>query len=326
MNIPYVFKRCSKCGEWLVASKVNFYKNKGKKYGLESKCKKCEAKQKKQYYEINKDKIAEQGKQWYKKNKDKIAERSKQYREDNKDKKAEYDKQWYKKNKDKKAEYDKQWYKKNKDKIAEISKQYYDDNKDKILERCKQYREKNKDKIAERSKQYYDNNKEYHAKWMKQYYEINRDKIAEQGKQYREANKDKIAEYQKQYYATPQGQVVYFNRGCKRRLRKQNQGNGINKDQWLEMMKYFNFTCAYSGEKLTKYTRSIDHIIPLSKDGEHEIWNVVPMYRSYNLSKHDKDMLQWYKEQTFFSEERLNKIYEWQEYAYKKWHDKEEII
>ena len=50
------------------------------------------------------------------------------------------------------------------------------------------------------------------------------------------------------------------------------------------------------------------------------------MDKGLNSSKNDKDMLQWYKEQTFFSEERLHKIYEWQEYAYKKWHDKEEII
>ena len=58
MNIPYVFKRCSKCGEWLVASKVNFYKNKLGKYGLKSKCKKCIAEQHKQYYDDNKNKIA----------------------------------------------------------------------------------------------------------------------------------------------------------------------------------------------------------------------------------------------------------------------------
>ena len=47
MNIPYVFKRCSKCGEWLVTSDINFYKNKLGKYGLKSICKKCTAEQKK---------------------------------------------------------------------------------------------------------------------------------------------------------------------------------------------------------------------------------------------------------------------------------------
>ena len=49
------------------------------------------------------------------------------------------------------------------------------------------------------------------------------------------------------------------------------------------------------------------------------------MYKNYNSSKKDKDLLEWYKEQPFFSEERLQKIYEWQEYAYNKYH-KEEIV
>ena len=41
MNIPFVFKKCTKCGEWLVANKINFYKSKNGKYGLESQCKEC---------------------------------------------------------------------------------------------------------------------------------------------------------------------------------------------------------------------------------------------------------------------------------------------
>ena len=163
----------------------------------------------------------------------------------------------------------------------------------------------------------------------KQYREDNKDKIAEYYKQYYEANKDNISEHHKQWRATPQGQVVSFNHRCRRRIREQNQGSGIIKEQWFEMMNYFNWKCAYSGKyignKENQSIRSIDHIKPLNQGGEHEIWNVVPMDRGLNSSKNDKDMLEWYKEQPFFSEERLQKIYEWQEYAFNKWH-KEEIV
>ena len=108
---------------------------------------------------------------------------------------------------------------------------------------------------------------------------------------------------------------------ARRRIREKYQGNGITKEQWLEMMKYFDWKCAYSGEYIggNGEHRTIDHIIPLASGGEHEIWNLVPMYDSYNFSKYYKDMLTWYKEQPFFSEERLNKIYTWQEYAFNKW-------
>ena len=160
-------------------------------------------------------------------------------------------------------------------------------------------------------------------KCKKQYYEQNKERITESQKQYREQNKERIAESQKQYRETPQGQVAAFNSGSRRRVREQKQGNGITKEQWLECMKFFNWKCAYSGITLSKENRHLDHINPLSKGGVNEIWNLVPMYNSYNFSKNNKNMLEWYKEQEFYSEERLQKIYEWQEYARKKYHLKE---
>lgn len=74
MNIPYVMKRCTCCGRWLVASTVNFRKKKTNKYGLYSQCRKCEKKYKKQWQEANKDKIAKYGKQYREVNKEKITE------------------------------------------------------------------------------------------------------------------------------------------------------------------------------------------------------------------------------------------------------------
>lgn len=153
----------------------------------------------------------------------------------------------------------------------------------------------------------------------KQWCENNKEKVTEYQKQYREDNKDKRHEQNKQYRQTPQGQVVYFNSRQRRRTKEEQQGSGITKDQWLELMSFFDWKCAYSGETLTKDTRSIDHIVPLNSNGDNMIWNCVPMTRSLNSSKNSKDMLEWYKEQDFYDPSRLQKIYDWQEYAYNKW-------
>ena len=218
MNIPYVMKKCTKCEEWLVASSVNFNKQKSGKYGLRAECKECRKKPSKEYYEANKEARTE-------------------------------------------------YYKRH-------NKEYYEANKEAVLECCKKYRERNKEAIAKR---------------------------------------------QKKYNNTPQGQIVAFNGHNRRRAKEQNQGDGINKEQWLEMMSFFNWECAYSGKTLTKETRTIDHIEPLNKGGENEIWNCIPMDKSLNSSKQDKEMLEWYTKQPFCSAERLLKIYEWQEYAKKKY-------
>ena len=162
------------------------------------------------------------------------------------------------------------------------------------------------------------------SKRHKQYYEANRDKELERRKRHYKDNKEKECERGKQYYQSLQGQVVAFNKRQRRRIKEEQQGTGITKDQWLEMMKFFDFRCAYSGERLSNKTRSIDHIEPLNSNGDNAIWNCVPMTRSLNSSKRDKDMLEWYKEQDFYSEARLVKIYKWQEYAFNKYYLEEE--
>ena len=138
-------------------------------------------------------------------------------------------------------------------------------------------------------------------------------------KQYRENNKEKIAEQKKRYRASEQGQVARFNDRNKRRQKEEEQGKGITVEQWKEMFDFFGWRCAYSGIQLNKDNRSIDHIIPLNDGGLNEPWNCVPMYKLYNSSKHTSDMLDWYIQQEYYSEERLNKIYKWIEYAKNKW-------
>lgn len=185
--------------------------------------------------------------------------------------------------------------------------QYYEENKEKIIQHNTQYQQEHKEKL----KQYYEKNKEHLLQYQQQYYE---------------ENKDDRLQYQRQYIQTPQGQIVLFNNNNKRRKREQEQGAGINKEQWLEMMQFFDFKCAYSGKSLgAKNNRSIDHIIPIVKGGEHEVWNCVPMDRSLNTSKHDKDIMEWYTAQDFYSKERLDKILAWQEYAYNKWSEEEKV-
>lgn len=244
MNIPYVFKKCSKCGEWLVANKLNFYKDKSGKYSLRGDCKSCHGKAHKNHR-----------------------------------------KQYYKNNREYYVEYRKRYYATNKEKLLLYHKIYYINNKEKLNE----YRINNREKFLI-----------YNKKW---YYKHKKD----------------ISIYKKKYSKTPQGQVISFNSSSKRRYILNRQGNGITKEQWLECMKFFGFRCAYSGQILSKDIRSLDHIVPLSKGGEHEIWNVVPMYKPYNISKFNNNMLEWYVKQPFFSEERLQKIHEWQEYAFNKW-------
>ena len=221
-----------------------------------------------------------------------VKKKMKKYREENGDKLREYDRERYLKRKDEVLEYQKEYYKNNKEKIKDYRKKWYSDNIDQRKEYEKEYRETHKEEIREKNQKYYEDNKE---------------QILEYKKEWRMNNPDKT-----------------FNYSCKRRV-KEKQGHEITKEQWLEMMNFFEWKCAYSGEyiggKENKDIRSIDHIIPLDTFGEHEIWNLVPMKITYNKSKSTRDMFEWYSQQEFYSEERLLKIYQWIEYAKNKWNN-----
>ena len=290
MNIPYAMKKCSKCGRWLVASKVNFNKDKDCKYGLRSRCKECL----KQDREANKEKERERQKRWYEANKDRI--------------KAE--------RKSKKRDIPKY-------KVCSSCGDILLNTTDNFRKVTKSYSSKCKKCECKASKQWYDSHKEQRAEHDKIYYQEHKERKQETSKIWYQNNREKQLERWQEYRKSDHGKQVIaakrFNERNRRRLWKQNQGKGITSEQYKEVMSFFDWKCAYSGEKLKKDTRTLDHIISLKQGGDHEIWNLVPMTRSLNSSKQEKDMLEWYKQQDCFDEARLTKIYKWQEYAKAKY-------
>ena len=212
-------------------------------------------------------------------------------------------------NLEKRREYDKQYYHQHKKEKNEKWKEWYKDHKEERKEYRKKYYENNKTEIRQKAKIKYDQNKKNHLQRRKELYNLNKEKIKLQRKQWRILNPEKA-----------------FNMDSKQRIKRLNHIKNydpISTEQFVDMMNYFNWSCAYSGHIFSDHNknddRTVDHIIPINKNGEHVIWNMVPMYSNYNSSKSDKDMLEWYKQQEYFSEERLQKIYKWQTYAYEKW-------
>lgn len=265
MKIPFVFKKCTKCGRWLVASKVNFSRHKDGKYGLQSQCRECKSDYVKKYRSGNIKPHKEECPDGYKK-----CSKCGRILEANTD----------------------NFYKCKNGKYGLNG----------TCRECKRIYNRKYDKGRKEQRR---ENQRKHREYYIEYY-----------KKYRAEHK----EYFKKYNKTPQGQVIIFNGHSKRRQREEQQGNGITKEQCLEMMNFFDWKCAYSGKLVnTSKNRSIDHIVPLVKEGEHEIWNCVPMYKPYNSSKHDKDIEEWYPQQDYYNEDRLTKINEWKEYAYNKW-------
>jgi 5-methylcytosine-specific restriction endonuclease McrA len=86
----------------------------------------------------------------------------------------------------------------------------------------------------------------------------------------------------------------------------------LSHQEWKEIMIFFGGECAYCGctpkrnQRLTK-----DHLQPISVGGKTTADNIVPACSACNCSKGAEEFKDWFMKQSFFSQERMNKIFKW---------------
>lgn len=149
--------------------------------------------------------------------------------------------------------------------------------------------------------------KKYHYENKERFKNIN----SEKAREYYKKNKEMIDKKHRIYRQTEEGRIINCKISNKRRCLIKNCNESYTKEQWIKCIEFFNGECAYSGVLLDSDNIQVEHIIPLSKDGENSIKNIVPALDKVNYSKGIKNMETWYKKQHYYSEERLAKIYKW---------------
>ena len=105
----------------------------------------------------------------------------------------------------------------------------------------------------------------------------------------RAAHPDDVRAWQAKYRASHPDvrRVLEANRRAREQMAS---GSGISQKQWLEVLRGALGLCAYCNERKRL---SRDHIVPLSRGGEHDITNVAVACKSCNSSKHNASLLVW---------------------------------
>ena len=125
-------------------------------------------------------------------------------------------------------------------------------------------------------------------------------------RRWRAENRDTVAEYNRQYV---KGHLDYFVQAeHKRNALKRQLPHTLTLQEWEEIKVEFDYKCAYCGKPLRRFTQ--DHIIPLTAGGGYTRANIIPACKSCNSSKHTTPLEEWYRRQSFFSEERYQRILE----------------
>ena len=138
-------------------------------------------------------------------------------------------------------------------------------------------------------------------------------------KKYYEDNREEKLDYQRNYIKSRGDELVAHSRVLKKAWLHTDKGieysgrrRGINVDKttecteyhWDETISFFGDRCAYCGD----CWEHIDHIVPISKGGEHTRYNLAPACKSCNVHKNATLVETWYPEQSFFDEGRYNAI------------------
>lgn len=90
--------------------------------------------------------------------------------------------------------------------------------------------------------------------------------------------------YRARYRTSPKG------RACKARKRARRRAtikalivNDLTAAQWAAILEEYDHSCCYCEASNVELT--MDHVVPLSKGGQHTAGNIVPACRSCNSSK-----------------------------------------
>jgi len=165
--------------------------------------------------------------------------------------------------------------------MYEAQKRWREKNIEKVRLINLNYREKNREKIREIGKRYRDKNREKLLAYKKTYRKKNAEKIRE-GKRRWLLNKiHSDPEYALRYYLRLEELKLKYGKKSKRRF-------PIPPSVRLQVFKRDKFTCRYCGNKAPNVAIVIDHIIPVSKDGENNLDNLITACEYCNSGKGDK--------------------------------------
>jgi 5-methylcytosine-specific restriction endonuclease McrA len=201
-----------------------------------------------------------------------------------------------------------------------------DDIREKRLERKREYYYRNRERILDAQKLYYESNKarvsECNRRWalahpesrraaVRAWKERNRERVREESRLYSRAYiaKDRLSArrrataYAKKYPEKVAARKADYRHRNRERIygwiNKRNTliGSGAKSPEIITHIHHLKTStgvkCAYCGVVIFGKAVHIDHEIPLSRGGKHEISNLRPACKPCNSSKHNKMLHEW---------------------------------
>lgn len=180
------------------------------------------------------------------------------------------------------------WRENNREKYLQDCKNRYLENKEVFSLKSAVYRSENKEEIRRRDEKYRIENRDKKNAQQKIYRSHNKDVIAERNRKYKLENPDKIKQKNRSYVErNPEKAKMWaVNNQHKRRSYKKSTLKSSELKEWVISQSKVCLYCRCDCEQ----NFHIDHIIPLSKGGLHEIHNLAISCEWCNCHKSNKSV------------------------------------
>lgn len=215
--------------------------------------------------------------------KDCASKRRKAYYQANKARENENNRKWREENPERHSENYRKWYAENSDSVRESTLRRYYENPQKFSDNARKWRANNAERHREIKRRWYLENAEYAKMYSQRWREENPDRAKDTLRKWREANPDRVAAHSREYRVRKQSAIV-------------------DTDISVEGLRNLHGDdCAYCGgtlvfhksETYNPLTVTIDHVIPISRGGQHSWENTVLACWSCNSSKRDRLLSEW---------------------------------
>lgn len=195
-------------------------------------------------------------------------------------------------------------------KEKEYSEFYKDKKKlDGLFNSCKEceilksrkWKAENQDKIKEYSNRNYKENKEKINNWSKEWYQRNKESVIIAKRQYRKDNSEKITAKRKEFYYSNRELVLsrcsnWAKNNPEKARQKVMRREAIKRKatvgivSYNEILKRDGYVCHICNGVVSKGDVHFDHVIPLSRGGQHSMDNIKVSHAHCNLVKNNKLM------------------------------------
>lgn len=146
------------------------------------------------------------------------------------------------------------------------------------------YAAKNADRIKAQQAEYRSRpeNRAKAIETAREWRKANPERAREAGKRWARENADRVREYKREYRAANRDAIRALN-NRRKAMHRAVEINDLTSDEWVEIIAAHDGRCVYCGEKPERIT--MDHVVPISKGGNHTASNVVPACGPCNSAK-----------------------------------------